>query len=68
MHVLRKWVREGRDLTTALPYLPAYMGHAVIRSSQYYLRLTSELYPDIIASLEQNYRWLILEVPDYETD
>lgn len=68
VHVLRKWVREGRDFTTALPYLSAYMGHAGIRSSQYYLRLTSELYPDIIASLEQNYGWLIPEVHDYETD
>lgn len=68
VHVLRKWVQEGRDLTTALPYLSAYMGHAGIRSSQYYLRLTSELYPDIIASLEQNYGWLIPEVHAYETD
>lgn len=68
VHVLRKWVREERDLTVALPYLSAYMGHAGIRSSQYYLRLTSELYPDIINVLDRDYGWMIPEVSSYEGD
>ena len=67
VHVLRKWVRGGVDLTTALPYLSAYMGHSGIRSSQYYLRLTAELYPDITCALEQEFGWMIPEVC-YEDD
>jgi len=67
VHCLRNWTREGRDLTVALPYLSAYMGHAGARSTQYYLRLTAELYPDIIARLDDAYGWMIPEVP-YERD
>jgi len=68
VHCLRKWVRESKDLTTALPYLSAYMGHVGIRSSQYYLRLTAELYPDIIEKLDINYGWIIPEVDAYEAN
>lgn len=62
VHCLRNWVREGKNLTTALPYLSAYMGHAGSKSTQYYLRLTAELYPDIIMGLDAAYDWMIPEV------
>ncbi|MEG6521783.1 tyrosine-type recombinase/integrase [Desulfotomaculum sp. 1211_IL3151] len=62
VHCLRNWVREGRDLTTALPYLSTYMGHVGSRSTQYYLRLTAELYPDIVLGLDAAYDWMIPEV------
>jgi integrase len=62
VHCLRNWVREGKDLTTALPYLSAYMGHVGPKSTQYYLRLTAELYPDIIHGLDTTYNWMIPEV------
>jgi integrase/recombinase XerD len=63
VHCLRNWTREDKDLTVALPYLSAYMGHAGARSTQYYLRLTAELYPDIISRLDDAYGWMIPEVP-----
>ena len=59
VHCLRNWVREGKNLTTALPYLSVYMGHVGPRSTQYYLRLTSELYPDIVFALDRAYEWII---------
>jgi len=62
VHCLRNWVRQGKDLTTALPYLSAYMGHVGSKSTQYYLRLTAELYPDIILGLDTAYDWVIPEV------
>lgn len=62
VHCLRNWVREGKDLTNALPYLSTYMGHVGSRSTQYYLRLTAELYPDIIFGLDVAYDWMIPEV------
>lgn len=62
VHCLRNWVREGKNLTTALPYLSVYMGHVGSRSTQYYLRLTSELYPDIVFALDKAYAWIIPEV------
>lgn len=62
VHCLRNWVRDGRDLTAALPYLAVYMGHVGVRCTQYYLRLTAELYPDIVMKLDDSYSWMIPEV------
>ena len=52
MHCLRQWVQSGKDLLNALPYLSAYLGHADFRGTEYYLRLTAEVYPDLVAQLE----------------
>ena len=54
MHCLRQWVTAGIDLTVALPYLSAYMGHTNLKSTQDYLRLTAECYPDIICAVEHH--------------
>lgn len=52
VHCLRKWVRNGSDISSALPYLSAYLGHVGLKESQRYLKLTAELYPDINSALE----------------
>lgn len=62
VHCLRKWVLAGDDITTAFPYLSAYMGHDGIRYSQLYLRLTAEMYPDIVERMERKFDVL----PDME--
>jgi integrase len=62
VHCLKKWIRDKKNLTTALPYLSVYMGHCGVRSTQYYLRLTAELYPEIISCLNTTYAWIIPEV------
>jgi len=49
---MKKWVLSGEELTNLLPYLAAYMGHSDFRGTQYYLRLTADLYPDIINRLD----------------
>jgi hypothetical protein len=49
---LKRWVLAVEELTNILPYLAAYMGHSHFRGTQYYLRLTAELYPDIISRVE----------------
>ncbi len=53
VHRLKLWVLEGRDINALFPYLCAYMGHADTRCSEYYLRLTADLYPDIIFKSER---------------
>ncbi|SFI41469.1 Site-specific recombinase XerD [Tindallia magadiensis] len=65
---LKKWVAEGKDLQNALPYLSAYLGHEDLRGTQRYLRLTAELYPDILDCVEKSCAWIIPEVKEYETD
>jgi len=56
---LKKWVLSGADLMNALPYLAAYMGHTDFRATQYYLRLTADLYPDLINRTEVEFGYVI---------
>jgi hypothetical protein len=50
------------DLTTAMPYLSAYLGHSGTRGTQHYLHLTAELYPDIVKRTEEKFSWVVPEV------
>jgi len=68
VHCLKKWVSNKGDLMNLLPYLSVYLGHNDLRGTQRYLRLTADLYPSIIASVEDNFSSLVPEVKSYETD
>lgn len=59
VHCLKRWVRSGTDLTVALPYLSTYLGHTGLKSSQHYLRLTAELYPDIVVTMDERFGCLL---------
>jgi len=61
VRVLNKWVREGKNLTTALPYLSVYMGHVGLKATQHYLRLTAEMFPELVKTAEEAYGWVIPE-------
>jgi len=62
VHCLRRWVEDGTDLSVALPYLSAYLGHAGLRGTQDYLRLTAELYPTLATQLTDQFGTCIPEV------
>jgi hypothetical protein len=49
---MKRWVFSGKNLMNLLPYLSAYMGHSDFRGTEYYLRLTADLYPEIIKRTE----------------
>lgn len=68
VHCLKKWVLGKEDITNLLPYLCTYLGHVDLRGTQHYLRLTADLYPEIIASVEDKFSSLIPEVMLYETE
>ena len=61
VRVLNKWVRAGKNLTTALPYLAIYMGHEGLKASQHYLRLTATMFPELLQTVEKEYGWIIPE-------
>lgn len=42
-HRLFQWMREGKDLNAMLPYLSAYMGHAQLSDTYYYIHLVPGL-------------------------
>ena len=62
VHVLQKWIAEGMDLTAMMPILSTYMGHKSVHSTARYLRLTAEVYPDLIKKVESACAYVIPEV------
>jgi len=56
---LRRWAAGDRDLAAMLPYLACYMGHADLRGTQYYLRLTADAYPDVMAKAQVRFGYVI---------
>lgn len=61
VRVLNRWVREGKDVTTALPHLAIYMGHEGLKASQHYLRLTATMFPHLVSTVEKQFGWVIPE-------
>jgi integrase len=60
---LRRWAAEGADLAVVLPYLACYMGHADLRGTQYYLRLTADAYPEVMARAQVRFGYVIPDLP-----
>ncbi len=46
-HRLYHWMREGKDLNAMLPYLSAYMGHAQLSDTYYYIHLVPGLFEEM---------------------
>ena len=59
VYCLKKWSREGKDLTTYLPILRMYLGHNSLKETAYYLRLTADVFPEITLKLESMYKDII---------
>ncbi len=56
---LRRWATSGADLAVMLPYLSAYMGHADLRGTQYYLQLTADAHPEVAAMVTARFGYII---------
>lgn len=61
--VLQKWLDEGKDLYTMLPYLRAYMGHIHIADTEYYIHIL----PDRL-SASSGVKWDVIDsvMPEVE--
>jgi integrase len=53
VHVLETWVREGKDLRQKLPVLSGYMAHALLKSTELYLRLVPDRFVKPLARLQE---------------
>lgn len=51
IHALKQLTDKGYDAYCCLPYLSTFMGHRKVLDTEYYLRLTKEMYPDITAEV-----------------
>jgi integrase len=52
-HSLIKMVEAGMDIYCALPILSVFLGHKTINGTEQYVRLTQEMYPEIL-KMEQS--------------
>ncbi|MFP5226198.1 MAG: tyrosine-type recombinase/integrase, partial [Acidobacteriota bacterium] len=59
VHCLKRWVGDGKDLAAYLPLLKTYLGHYSFEDTAYYLRLTADLYPDIVARVEHAFGHIV---------
>lgn len=68
-HCLKQWTEQGKDLAVYLPVLKTYMGHDSFKETAYYLRLTADVFPDIMQKVEIRYPGMIssLEGGFYDT-
>ena len=66
VHVLHKCVTGGNDLTAMLSMLSTYMGHKSVSATSRYLRLTAEVYPELLSTIEEKCAFVIPEVQNEE--
>lgn len=64
VHCLKKWVLEGKDLMVYLPILQTFLGHDSLVETAYYLKLTADVYPNIIKVIEAHCNNLIPEMEE----
>jgi len=67
-HSLKKMSDAGIDMYCALPVLSAYVGHSSISSTEQYLRLTEEFYPDVRSRMQMTATHVYPEVYMHEAD
>lgn len=65
-HRLYHWMRDGKDLNAMLPYLSAYMGHAQLSDTYYYIHLVPGLFEEISGFDFSVAETLLPEVISYE--
>lgn len=68
VHCLYNTVEQGLDPTVAMPKLSTYMGHSTFASTEYYLRMTAEVFPQISKQLEEHLGYIIPDAKEVYQD
>jgi integrase len=51
-HSFVKLADDGVDLYCSWPYLSTYLGHQSLEATEQYIRLTAQMYPDLVNNIE----------------
>lgn len=65
-HNIKRWVEAGIPVDSKLKILSRYLGHTSISSTQWYLRLTADLYPHIREACENAYGGMYADIPNFK--
>lgn len=68
VHSLAEMSRQGMDLYYSLPILSKYLGHNSLEATDKYVRLTSDMYPELIQDVNNLCSYLFPEVKSNEGD
>lgn len=63
-HRIYQWMKEGKDIEAMIPYLSAYMGHAQISDTYYYIHLAPDVFKEMSGFNDNEFEKLIPEVSD----
>ncbi len=66
VHSLQQNVEMGKDIYASLTSLMVYLGHSKISSTEYYLKLTAEVFPDFLKRADSVCKRAIPEVSYHE--
>jgi integrase/recombinase XerD len=62
-HSFLKLSDEGADLYCSWPYLSAYLGHQSLEATEQYIRLTSQMYPELLKDTDGLHVDILPELP-----
>jgi integrase len=65
-HNIKRWVEAGIPIHSKLPILSRYLGHTSISSTQWYLRLTADLYPHIREVCKREFGGMYTDIPNFK--
>ena len=59
---LVKMSESGKDLYNSLPLLMSYVGHKSLYPTNQYVRMTQQMYPQLIAKVDDTYRCVFPDI------
>jgi integrase/recombinase XerD len=68
VHAMAQMAMAGNDLYVSLPVLSNYLGHASIRATDPYVRLTANMYPELLKDVDMVCLNVFPKYKNYETD
>jgi integrase len=67
-HNIRRWGEAGIPIQNMLPILSKYVGHSSVSATQWYLRLTPEVYPHLREICERELGGIYAAIPDFRAE
>jgi integrase len=62
VNALVKMSESGQDLYYSMPILMTYVGHQSIKSTNQYVRLTVDMYPNLLKKVDGTYKYIFPEI------
>lgn len=62
VNALVKMSESGQDMYYSMPILMTYMGHKSLEATNRYVRITKEMYPDLLKKVDEAYSYIFPEI------